>query len=492
MTPETTPADSDHVLYVINALEAALDEAEVDRKRSLLVAVSGGADSMTALDALQTIGERSGPEIIVCHFNHQMRGADSDADEEYVRSNAEARGLAYVSEGADVAEYAREHHLAVEDAARRLRYGFLGRAAEKEGAQGAATGHTLDDQAETVLLHIARGSGLNGVRGMRLVSRTPQRWGGGQLKVIRPLLRLRRDDTEQYCRERGIIPRMDVSNESTTFTRNRLRLNVMPELEAINPRVVESIARLADTASEELAALDEVIDGLWVRVLDHADPAKRTVTLHRHHLLATPPALRRSLLRRAYSKAAGSVTNLVRTHVMDMDRLVGAGAGRSIDLPDGMRFETRVDTVVLAPSGRDDAPYPEPFDFLKLSVPGHIEFPSGQRFEMELVDRPDDLDTGSEMSEYADASAVGDTVTLRNRRDGDRFQPLGMDTAARVQDLFVNAGVPRSWRDRVPVVESESGRGIAWVAGLRIAEWARVTPETEQVLRIRLINVTDD
>lgn len=491
-TPVTSAPYSEHVLYVIETLEAALKEAEVDPEQPLLVAVSGGADSMTALDALRAIEERGGPKIIVCHFNHRMRGADSDADEEYVRANAEARGLAYIGDGADVAAYAKEQHLSVEDAARRLRYGFLGRAAEQSGAQAATTGHTLDDQAETVLLHIARGSGLAGVRGMRLVSRTPQRWGGGALKVIRPLLRLRREDTERYCRERGIVPRTDVSNESTTFARNRLRLNVMPELEAINSRVAESIARLSDTAAEELAALHEVIEDLWLRVLDHADPDTRTVRLHRRHLLAAPPALRRSLLRRAYSEAAGSVTDLVRSHVTEMDRLLEAGAGRSIDLPGGMRFETRMDTVVLAPAGQDDAPYPPAFDLVELPVPGRLEFPTGEQFEMELVGRPDDLDTGSGMSAYADAGAIGNTVTLRNRREGDRFQPLGMDAAARLQDLFVNAGVPRSWRDRAPVLESASGQGIAWVAGLRIAEWARVTPETEQVLLIRLINAPGD
>ncbi|MDA1257373.1 MAG: tRNA lysidine(34) synthetase TilS [Chloroflexi bacterium] len=461
-------------------------EAKIDPKRPLLVAVSGGADSMTALDALHIIAERGGPAVIVCHFNHRMRGVDSDADEEYVRSNAKLRGLAYIGDGADVAAYAKEQRLSFEDAARRLRYGFLSRVAEQEGAQAAATGHTLDDQAETVLLHIARGSGLAGVRGMRLVSQAPLRWGGAPLTVVRPLLRLRRDDTENYCGERGIVPRMDVSNESTTFARNRLRLNVMPELEAINPRVAESISRLADTASEELAALQEVIEGLWERVLDHVDTETHAVVLHREPLLATPPALRRALLRRAYSEATGSLIDLLRSHVTEMDRLAGEGAGRVLDLPNGMRFESRVNSVILAPTGQDDVPYPAAFDPVELPVPGRYKFLGGKRIEADIVDRPDDLDTGSDMSEYADADAVGAAVTLRNRLDGDRFQPLGMDEAARVQDLFVNAGVPRSWRDRTPLIESD--RGIAWVAGLRIAEWARVTAETKRVLCIRFSN----
>lgn len=473
---------ADHVISVRDTINAALQEAEVDATRPVLVAVSGGADSMTALDALQAIGEASGPTVIACHFNHRMRGADSDADEQYVREAAESRGLAYLGDGADVSAYAKEERMSVEDAARRLRYGFLGRAAEQEGAQAAITGHTLDDQAETVLLHIVRGSGLAGVRGMRLTSQTPRRWGGGSLTVIRPLLRVHREDTEEYCRERGIVPRLDVSNESTTFSRNRLRLNVMPELEAINPRVAESITRLSDTAAEEFAALQEVVDELWEHVLDNSDSDAHTVTLDRRLLKITRPALRRSLLRKAFVEAAGTSVDLLRSHITEMDRLTETGAGRSLDLPHGIRFETRTDTVMFSPVGMENVPYPEPIEPFEMSVPGRIEFPGGKSVELELIDRPDDLDTSSETFQYADPCAFESVVTLRNRGEGDRFQPLGMDTDTRLKDLFVNAGIPRSWRDRVPILEGS--RGIAWVSGLRIAEWARVSPDTEKVLRI--------
>ena len=487
MTQHNSGADRvepEHVITVRDTINAALREAAVKPERPVLVAVSGGADSMTGLDAMQAISDADGPTVIACHFNHQMRGVDSDADEEYVRLAAESLGVAYRGEGADVATYAREERLSVEDAARRLRYGFLGRVAQEEGAQAAITGHTLDDQAETVLLHMVRGSGLSGVRGMRLVSQTPRRWGGGTLTVVRPLLRLRREDTEEYCRERGIIPRLDVSNESTTFARNRLRLNVMPELEAINPRVAESITRLSDTAAEEFEALQEVVDELWEHVLDNSDEDTHIVTLDRRLLKITRPALRRSLLRRAFVEAAGTTTELQRSHITEMDKLAESGAGRSLDLPHGIRYETRTDTVMLAPSGLEDSPYPAPLEPVSISAPGVFEFVGGEALELELVDRPNNLDTTSEPFQYADADAVGGTVTLRDRSDGDRFQPLGMESDTRVQDLFVNAGVPRSWRDRVPIIEND--RGIAWVAGLRIAEWARVTPDTERVLKIGL------
>jgi tRNA(Ile)-lysidine synthase len=165
-----------------------------------------------------------------------------------------------------------------------------------------------------------------------------------------------------------------------------------------------------------------------------------------------------------------------------MDRLTETGAGRSLDLPHGIRFETRTDTVMFSPVGMENVPYPEPIEPFEMSVPGRIEFPGGKSVELELIDRPDDLDTSSETFQYADPCAFESVVTLRNRGEGDRFQPLGMDTDTRLKDLFVNAGIPRSWRDRVPILEGS--RGIAWVSGLRIAEWARVSPDTEKVLRI--------
>jgi len=139
---------------------------------------------------------------------------------------------------------------------------------------------------------------------------------------------------------------------------------------------------------------------------------------------------------------------------------------------------------MFAPAGREDAPYPGPIEPTIMSVPGRFDFPGGETVEAKLVDRPGDLDAGSDMLQYADADAIEETVTLRNRVDGDRFQPLGMDTETRLKDLFVNSGVPKSWREGVPIMECE--RGIAWIAGLRIAEWARVTPETKRVLRISL------
>jgi tRNA(Ile)-lysidine synthase len=264
----------------------------------------------------------------------------------------------------------------------------------------------------------------------------------------------------------------------------------MPELEAINPRVADAITRLSDTAAEELAALKEVVDELWEHVLDVSDTESSSVSLDRKLLQITRPALRRSLLRRAFVEAAGTATDLFRSHITEMDRLTESGAGRSLDLPHGIRFETRSHTVMFAPVGQEDSPYPGPIEPIDIAIPGRLEFSGGEVLVVEMVERPDDLTADSDLFHYADADTIGSAATLRNRVEGDRFQPLGMDTDTRLKDLFVNAGIPRTWRNRVPIIEC--GRGIAWVAGLRIAEWARVTPETIRVLQISLKESSSD
>ena len=167
-----------------------------------------------------------------------------------------------------------------------------------------------------------------------------------------------------------------------------------------------------------------------------------------------------------------------------MDRLAEHGAGRSLDLPQGIRYETRTDTVMLTATEMDDSPYPALLKSATIQVPGSFTFVGGGGIELMRVDPPRDFTESSTTVQYADADAIGGRVTLRNRIEGDRFQPLGMESEKRLKDLFANAGIPKSWRYRVPILENE--RGIIWVGGLRIAEWASVTPDTQRVLRISL------
>ncbi|HEX6030649.1 MAG TPA: tRNA lysidine(34) synthetase TilS, partial [Tepidiformaceae bacterium] len=238
-------------------IEQVADLAERERmfrgSRKVLAAVSGGTDSVALLLVLLRLRERFGFELAASHFDHKLR-PDSHDDMEWVRNLCKTLDVPCFTGEGDVSEAAREHHGGIEDAARRMRYGFLAFVAGKEGADAVATGHTADDQAETVLMRIVRGTGIRGLRGMLPVGDVP---GGGAQRLVRPLLELHRTDTETICREAGIEPVEDPSNLDLGYARNRIRHETLPSLRAVNPEVDAALLGLAASAREVFEGVEK-------------------------------------------------------------------------------------------------------------------------------------------------------------------------------------------------------------------------------------------
>jgi tRNA(Ile)-lysidine synthase len=351
----------------------------------------------------------------------------------------------------------KRERCSLEEAARLERYDFLAASARDAGASAVATGHTASDQAETVLMHILRGTGLAGLGGMAPRSAWPVARGEG-LTLIRPLLGLSRSDTEAYCRAAGVVPIEDESNASTEFVRNRVRLELLPQLREYNPRIDEALVKLATAARSDVEFL-QAMAGEAVRF-----ELAGGVRLSRAQLRSWPSALSRHALRLALHELVGNAQGFNERHILNLERLVLAGrTGDRLDLPYGLQAELSRDSLQLTRSGQS-TPSALPAGPLYLRVPGEVNF--GPL----LIAVTNEAPTGAITAEV-DAAAVGDTLLVRRRRPGDRFQPLGMKGTKKLQDFFVDAQVPRYERDRVPIFENE--RGIVWVGGLRIADWAR-------------------
>lgn len=435
----------------------------------LVAAVSGGPDSLALLHALHSIADSHALSLHVAHVDHGLRPS-SAGDAEFVRGRAEALELPYTIAAVDVAR--RGDGSFSEAAARDARYGVLDSVAKAEGAAAIATGHTLDDQAETVLLHAVRGAGLAGLRAMSVLGDSP---AGGAARVFRPLLGARRGETAAYCRELGLTPLEDETNGDPRIPRNLLRLEVVPLLERVNPRAAQALARLAATAGGAQDFLDAALDA---EGLSLAAAVEGAVALDRERLRELHPALRALAVRRACAEAGGTVT-LDAVHVEAVLRLAEGPAGREAPLPGGVLAEARHDALVFHPPG---APTPSPFAGEHgLPVPG-VTAVGGWRVETQLVPVPESLEW-TPFTAHLDADALGGELCLRARLPGDRFQPLGMAEGSRkLQDFLVDAHVPRRERDAVPLLASP--RGVAWVVGLAVAHWARVTPETRRALRV--------
>ncbi|MSQ05781.1 MAG: tRNA lysidine(34) synthetase TilS [Dehalococcoidia bacterium] len=490
------PAPTPTVVKLQAQVSAALVRAGFFGERGVLVVgVSGGPDSSALLYCLHRLQESHGLRLHVAHLNHDFRGDEADADARFVSDLAQELGLPASVEKREVTDYQREHRISsFEHAARELRYGFLAEVAAQAGAAAVVVGHTADDLAETALLHLLRGSGLHGLRGMS--ERSPWPWPGDApgLWLFRPLLAATRQDTEACCRELGRTFREDTGNSLPRFTRNRVRHHLLPLLAAgYNPRVREAVVRLARAAALEVDYLESEVDRVWPQVAEGeaGSLAFSGVRFQAVALTALHPLLQRLVLRRGYSVVTGAAHRLEENHLQAMYDLAQAGvAGRSVALPGGLWLHSTHDQLLLTPDAGPPCPFPE------LDGPYALELPTamnqvteltlgGWRVAAQLAPRPEVLDAGDGFTAWLAPGALTGRVQVRARQAGDRFWPLGMTQEKKLQDFFTDLKVPRTWRDRVPLLES--AEGIAWVVGYRVAEWARVEDspvEGAPVLRV--------
>ena len=452
------------------------------RGARVLAAVSGGADSVALTWLLADLADRG--DIVLAgigHLNHQLRGTDADADEAFVEALATRVGVPFRSARADVGALAADRRESIEAAARRARYQFLAEAAAGLTADFIATGHTLDDQAETLLLRLLRGAGSRGLSGIRAIR--------GQL--IRPMLDCRRSDVRVFLAERGEMFRDDVSNADVRIARNRLRHELLPVIDRLAPGGREALARTATLATDDESYLSaQAIVAARSVVLISAGG----VQLSKDALAALPPALARRVIRAAVESVAdvdakSAASRLTSAHIEAVWRLATSARARQVDLP-GARVDAVADVLVVArvgggaPSAESDTPA-----VVTLLVPGAVtNLAGGWRIRSEVCDQSGRIGVvasraGREsLSVMVPRQLAGDAVTVRHRLPGDRIRPVGAPGRKTLQDLMVDRKVPRHERGQVPVVVDHRGQ-IMWVVGVAMADEFRVTaPEREVVV----------
>ena len=492
---------------VLAETRTAARRLDLGRADTVVVGISGGPDSTALLDALISIRQQSADpfRLHAAHLIHDFRGQEKYDDARFVREFCDLHDCPLTVDEVDVASYQRERgESSFEQAARNLRYAFLERVARDAGAGFVAVAHTRDDLAETVLLHIARGSGMHGLRGMSEVAPWPFPGGEDAPQLWRPLLALRRADTIAYCHAQGIDFRDDSTNRMEDFARNRVRMNLMPALaEQLNPRVADALARLSRTAGTQLDFLQACADERWESVAPEQVSARGSLRLRRDELASLHPALQTLILRRAWIAVTGGSARLTEGHLQQMARIAAAGAsGKRTMLPGGYAADSRGKWLEVGPANLPcDCPYPPwPGEF-RVTLPwGPIAVGVTRRGEWEvaaesvLIKPGDSLDTGDPMKAYLLPSALSEGATARAWLPGDRMQPLGMAGRRKLQDVFTDAGIPQPWRDRIPLLTTP--RGIAWAVGVRLADWAAVprdecgeTPAT--LLSFRLIPTSE-
>jgi tRNA(Ile)-lysidine synthase len=457
-------------------------ECRIGPDDRVAVALSGGPDSVALTWVLHALAPGIGFTIAgLIHVNHQLRGAESDADEAFCRFLAARLDLPIRVLSVDIAASARTQRHSLEVAARNARYAFFETAAADLNASVVVTGHTMDDQAETVLLRLLRGAGARGLSGIRV------RRG----LYARPLLSTRRDALRAYLVARGECWREDLSNADIAIPRNRIRRDLIPLLTAITPGAVPALARVAALAyDDETYLMAAAIKNRPALVLSEEGRGGvkgsrgGAINVDASALSLLAPALARRFVRSIAADAAPGVTLSAR-HLKAVSGLAATDKpGGHLDLP-GLSVRKRGDVLTFqrasgAP-GRVAAGVPWPAR--RLDVPGVVAVPEAG---IDIVSRAAVVEEGEwqrlEASEVAlQAGSVQLPLQVRNRRPGDRFRPLGAPGRRKLQDVLVDRKVPRFERDAVPVVVDAADR-IVWVAGVALAHECRVTAPQDGVL----------
>jgi tRNA(Ile)-lysidine synthase len=437
----------------------------------VVVAVSGGADSMALLHALWEMRRDFRLHFIVAHLDHGLR-PEAAQEKSFVRKAAAQLGVPFITRKADVRQKQLDEHLALQEAAREARYAFFQEAAKAQRATKIALGHTADDQAESILMRLLRGSGTRGLSGI-----PPVRGG----IFIRPLIEVWRDEVESFLEERKVAYLTDPSNRSLHFLRNRVRHELLPILQQYNPRFRQTLVQMADLFRME--------ENFWQGMMEEKFPAlvrvrkKDSLTLDIPSLAAQPLPLRLRSFRHAIEKLLGNLRRLSLAHILLMDGLLqNPEPNKSLQLPQGLCVAKAYQALTLTKSREESVPFEH-----VVPGPGYVEIPEigrAMRFQVEEKRPRLRFDKSSSIA-LLDYDSLDFPLSLRSPRPGDRFQPLGMEGEKKVKDLFIDCKIPVAQRKRIPLLFKEDR--LLWVAGVRLDHRARLKPETQRVLRVELL-----
>lgn len=461
-------------------LRKSLERVAFHRDATLVVACSGGPDSTALLHALVVLRPAFSLNLHVAHLNHDFRGQEAEDDAEFVAQMAHRLDLPATVDEADPISYQRERGISsFEEAAREVRYRFLTGLANRIDADAIALGHTADDQAETILMHVIRGAGLSGLRGMQELTGWRDESKGETALLFRPLLEATRADTRAYCLELDIPFREDSTNRSLRFTRNRIRLQLLPTLREYNPQIRDALVRIGRAATESHRFLADALDVLWPTLFSREGG---NISIDAKAFNGLHPGLQSLALRRAYAEARGSLRRLSEAHVKSMLALSTSRAGRVVHLPAGLAMWTAQGRLIIgSPEDRESArPIPD-FEY-PLNVPGTTRIP-GWRITVETASPSIDPKTLESNTAIFDADKMGDRIIVRNRRPGDYIQPLGMKGRKKLKDLFIDLKIPQNLRSSTPLLVSD--KGVLWVFPHRVSELAKVDETTRRRLLVR-------
>ncbi|AKL97109.1 tRNA(Ile)-lysidine synthase TilS [Clostridium aceticum] len=441
----------------------------IDIGDKIIVAVSGGPDSIALLHILHHLREEFEVQIYAAHLNHNFRGIEAQMDAQYVENFCEELKILSFIKSMDVPKYAKEQGLSAEEAGRVLRYEFFEEIAEGVGATKIAVAHNQNDQAETVLMRLLRGTGIQGLTAIH----------HERGKIVRPLLNVSRKEIESYCLEHQLSPRIDETNLEPIYHRNKIRLELIPYLEEhYNPNIIEGLAKTAEILKKDNEFMEEAARAAYEQVM--LGEVQGCLELSVEGINKLHASLQSRIFRLASENLVGKKESLEYKHIQSIiDLMQKNETGKKILLPMGILVKTSYNKIIFTTKTEEEANF-----YYNLLEKDHLRIEEIKGEILTQVVMREDM-KGISRDKYIkcfDYDKVKEGLNVRNRREGDRFWPLGLTGSKKLKDFFIDYKIDRDKRNEIPLVCD--GEEIMWVVGYRISEKYKVTEETSSVLMV--------
>ncbi len=453
------------------------------QKEHILVCVSGGPDSIFLLEALKQIKDIYKLNISVAHLNHCLRGKESDADELFVSKLALRLGMPFFRARVDIADIAQQNKMSIERAARFARYNFFSNICSTNGIKKIILAHTKDDQVETVLMRILRGTGIKGLGAMRFISESKN------MLLIRPLLNIEKQQILRYLKRNKIKFRVDSSNLQKNYFRNKIRLEALPLLEQLSPALKDNIIRLSDNAQKTESFLQEKLKQVYPRIV--CCGKKNEIKVEREKFLKLMPIIRCELIRKVIFNLIKDINGIDYKHINLIDNFIEQDflSGRSLDLPRSIKVSKlrKYIKFEIAEKNKTDVLLNKKFPLvlgeeLKIKSLGYV-------FKTEQISKKVNLKRKPSGVEYFDLDKLKFPLTIRTKVAGDWFKPLGGRGIKKIKKFLIDQKIDKDEKLKVPLVLSQDK--VILVGDMRIADDYKVTAQTKKILKIIIKKLTE-
>jgi tRNA(Ile)-lysidine synthase len=437
----------------------------------VIVGVSGGPDSMCLLNILNKLKAELKIEIAVAHVNHCLRGEASDNDEKYVQSYCSKNEIPFYSKKIDINKIAEERNISCETAGRVERYKFFKELLLELKFQKIALAHNANDQAETVLMRIMRGTGLEGITGIKPVR---------DKTIVRPILEVKRDEIEKYCSDNNLIPRIDKTNFESIYTRNKIRLQLIPFMkENFNPEIIEAVNRLAST----LRIDNEYLELLARQKYECFCEIKPEKIIIKREAFDENISILTRIIRQALLKKSGNLLNFGKVHVYDIIKIQKQTTGSLLTLPNSINVINNYGDIEII-CAKEKGGELDNFSY-KLQL-GENHIPKlNLNISLKLIKGEEILDFNAErLTKYFNYDRINGDIVLRNKMDGDKIIPLGMHGSKKLKSIFIDLKLPREKRNKIPLLTFNGE--IAWIIGCKVSETFKIDKNTNNIIEVKI------